>query len=174
MAKVKKKVIVNVTLEQAQEASERFAGVSTTLSMIEAQMNEKINNIKSKYQEQITSAQEQLEEHAEVLQVFASEQKKNWGNKKSLDLLHCTIGFRKGNPKVDKAKKFTWDAVVELLKKHKKLAEKFIRTKEEVNKEAILAEKDEKVLEQLQEDAFIFINQDETFYVEPKKEEVAA
>lgn len=174
MTRLKKKAISGVTLEQAQEASEQFAVTRNNLSKLETRVNEEINKVKSRYQEQITELQEALEEPAQVLQVFATEQKDSWGKKKSLELLHCTIGFRTGMPKVCKEKKFTWDAVLELVKKSKSLNKLFVRTKEELDKEAILATKDEKVLEQLKEQAYVYVDQEECFFVEAKKEELVS
>lgn len=173
MAKrVSKKVVSNVTIEQAQQASSEFATAQTKLEKIEAKMNEEINRVKSKYQEEITEIKEGLEEPMEVLEVFASEQKTEWGKKKSMELMHCTIGFRTGTPKVVKDKKFTWDAVLALMKKNP-LFKPFIRTTEEINKETILAENDEKVLEALKQECYVEIDQDEKFFVIVKKEEVA-
>lgn len=171
--KTKKVTISNVTLEQAQLASEQYANTQAKLATIEAKLNEELNRVKSKYKEQITELQEELEPQVEVLEVFAKEQQPNWGKKKSMDLLHTTIGFRTGTPKVDKDKKFTWDAVVQLLSKNK-LFKSFIRTKQEVDKEAIIACKDNELLKLLTEEAFVFIVQEETFYVEAKREELAA
>lgn len=170
--RVSKKVIKDVSLEQAQQASNEFAKGQTQLEKIEAKMNEEINRVKEKYQEEITDIKEGMAEPQETLEVFAKEQKANWGKKKSHELLHTVIGFRTGTPKVVKDKKFTWEAVLELLKKKPKF-ESFIRTTEEINKEAILAEQDEKILEQLKTDCYIDIDQDEKFYVQVKKEEVA-
>lgn len=174
MAKrVSKKTYTNITLEEAQEASQQFATTKNKLAKIEAKMNEEINKVKAKYADQVTELSEELEEPAEILEVFAKEQKNNWGKKKSLELLHCIIGFRTGTPKVGKKKGFSWEAVLELMKKNA-LFEKFIRKTEEINKETILAEKDEKLLQKLQDLCFISVDQDEKFYVEPKVEELAA
>jgi phage host-nuclease inhibitor protein Gam len=170
--RIKKKIVVNVTLEQAQEASELYAVNSNKLAKLEAKMNEELNKVKSKYADEITSIKEQLEEPFEVLQAFAEEQKNNWGKRKSFDLLHCLVGFRTGTPKVTKDKKFTWDAVVELMKKNR-IFKGFIRTTEEINKEAILSERNEAVLNQLKEECYVSVTQDESFYVEPKIEEVS-
>jgi phage host-nuclease inhibitor protein Gam len=172
MSRIKKKTIANVSLEQANEASELFAVTHNSLSKVQAKMNEEINKVRSKYTEKITELQEQLEDPQEVLEVFAKEQQETWGKKKSLELVHCTIGFRTGTPKVCKEKKFSWDAVLELVKKSKSLAKLFVRTKDELNKEAILSTKDEGVLSQLKQEAYIYIDQEETFYVEAKQEEV--
>ena len=173
MSRLKKKVISNVTLEQAQEASELFAVKQTELSAIEAEVNEEINRVKSKYQEKITTLKEELKEPFETLEVYANEQQDNWGKKKSYELLHSVIGFRTGTPKVDKKKGFTWEAVVELLKKNR-VFKPFIRTVEEVNKEAILAEKNESLIGKLKEDCFITIVQEETFYVTAKAEQLVS
>jgi phage host-nuclease inhibitor protein Gam len=170
--RVSKKSYKDVTLDQAQQASQQFAETRTSLNKIEARMNEEINKVKAKYSDEITELTESLEEPQEILEVYAKEQKKNWGKKKSLELLHCIIGFRTGTPKVVKEKGFSWEAVLQLLKKNA-LFSHFIRTTEEVNKENILAEKDEKVLGKLKELCYVTIDQDEKFFVETKKEEVA-
>lgn len=170
--RVKKKTISGVTLELAQAASEQFAVTKNKLEAVEAKMNEKLNKVKSEYQDAITELKEELEEPQEVLETFAKEQKSSWGKKKSIELLHCIIGFRTGTPKVVKDKKFTWDAVLELITKNSML-KGFVRSKEEINKEAILAEKNEDVLKLLKEECYVEVDQDETFFVQPKKEEVA-
>ncbi len=173
--RTKKKTIANVSLETAQEASRVFAVNQNKLASIEAEMNRKINDVKSKYQDQITELKDMIDEPLEILEVYAKEQQENWGKKKSLELLHCVIGFRTGMPKVEKDKKFTWDAVTELLSKNKVFKSLFIRTKEEINKEAILAlDKEDSMLARLKDECYIMVKQDETFYVEPKKEEVVA
>jgi phage host-nuclease inhibitor protein Gam len=170
--KTKKKVFTNVTLEQAQEASRQYAVRQTQLASIEAKMNTEINKVKDKYKDQVTELKEMLDEPVAVLEAYATANKDSW-KKKSMELLHTVIGFRTGNPKVDKKSAFTWKAVLELLQQHK--MKRFIRTIEEINKEEILAldaEKDKALLNQLKENAGVFISQDESFYVELKKEDV--
>lgn len=169
--RTKKKVITNVTKEQAQEASAQYAAFDNKLSKIEARMNERINKIKDEYQEEITELNDAKAEHFELLQVYASEQKESWGKRKSLELLHSVIGFRTGTPKVTKDKKFTWDGIVELVK------EKFpslVRTKSELDKEALIAMRDEEDFASIKKQCYVDVVQEETFYVETKKEEVAA
>lgn len=168
-----KKTFTNVTLEQAQEAAANFTKAKTELAKIEAKMNEEINKVKSKYADAIADQQNELEQPSDILEVYAKEQKSEWGKKKSLELLHATIGFRTSTPKVDKKKGFSWEAVLELIKKYPKFSH-FVRTQEEVNKENILAEKDEKLLSELEDKAFVKIVQDEKFFIEPKVEEIAA
>jgi phage host-nuclease inhibitor protein Gam len=166
----KKKIITNVTLEQAQEASEQYAVTCNRLSKIEAKMNEEINKVKSRYQDDITDLSETLEEPKTVLEAFANEQKEAWGKKKSFELLHCIIGFRTSTPKVVKDKKFTWDAVTELVGK---MFPNLVRTKKELDKESIIGLRDSKDFERVKEKCYIDVVQDETFFAVPKEEEVA-
>jgi len=174
MAKrVSKRTYREITLEQAQDASLQFATTKNSLAKIEARMNEEINQVKANYKDEITELTEELEEPQEVLEAFAKEQKDKWGKRKSMELLHCFIGFRTGTPRVSKKKAFSWEAVLELMKKET-LFSRFIRKTEEINKEAILAEKDKAVLDKLNDLCYINIDQEEKFYVEPKVEELVA
>jgi phage host-nuclease inhibitor protein Gam len=171
--RVTKVVVKNVSLDDAQQASAEYASVQTKLELIEAKMNQDINKVKDKYKEEITELQDKLVKPREILEVFAKEQQPSWGKKKSMELVHTIIGFRTGQPKVTKDKKFTWEGVLELMKKNRAF-KGFVRVSEEVNKEAILQEKNEAVLNQLKEECYVSIEQDEKVYVEVKKEEVAA
>ncbi len=169
--KVSKKTFANVTLEMAEAASLDFANSYNSLEKLEAKMNAEINRVKEKYQDDITTIKESMQEPELILHTFAKEQQPGWGKRKSMDLLHCTVGFRTGTPKVVKDRKFTWEAVLELMKKSA-LLKPFIRTTEEINKEAILAERSETVLQALKDDCYIEVDQDEKFYVSVKKEDV--
>jgi len=171
MGRTKKRVFSNIKLEQAQDASRTFTANATRLAAIEARMNGEINKIKDKYQEEITELNNAQEEPTAILEAFASEQKTNWGKKKSFELLHSIIGFRTGMPKVTKDKRFTWEGITEIVK------EKFpalVRSKDELDKEAIIAlTKNEADFAKVKSKCYLDVVQDETFFVEAKKEDVA-
>lgn len=165
-----KKTVTDVTLAQAEQAASKYANASTQLSTIEAKMNAEIDKVKEKYKDAILVNKEALDEPVEILEQFAKQDKENWKNK-SIELLNVVIGFRTAPPAVGK-EKFTWDAIIDLIKKNKYLKQ-FVRTKEELNKQAILDCKDEKIMKRLKEDAYIIIVQKEIFFVELKKENVS-
>lgn len=169
MARTKKKHYVEVSLDNAQEASETFAQCNNKLKKIEAKMNGEIDKVKSRYQDEITALKVDMEEPLEMLEAYALQQKESWGKRKSFELLHTTIGFRTGTPKVTKDKKFTWDAVTELVSK---LFPNLIRTKPELDKETIIAMRDQDGFRELKESCYIDVVQDETFFVAPKEEEL--
>jgi len=168
--RTKKKVFTGVTMDEALSAARLFSQNSNSIDKLNAKMNEEITKIRAKYDDQLTALADGQQEPLSVMEAYAKENKDTW-TKKSYDLVHAMIGFRTGNPQVSKDKKFTWDAVTELLKKSG--LNMFLRLKTEVNKEAILQEKDPVLIGRLKEDAYISIIQEETFYVEPKKEEAA-
>jgi phage host-nuclease inhibitor protein Gam len=110
-----------------------------------------------------------MEEQVKVLQVYGQQYKDGWKGK-SLSLIHGKIGFRTGNPKLVKDKKFTWDAVTELLKK---AFPAFVRTTYEINKEALIAFREKKEFEDIKDACYVDVVQDETFYVEANSEELS-
>ena len=167
--RTKTKVFTNVTLEQAQEASKDFAKAKNKLLSIEAKMNAEIDKVKSKYQDDITDLNDSIIEPNAILQAFANEQQSSWGKKKSMELLHTIIGFRTGTPKLDKEKGQTWTTVTEKLQQY---FPAFVRTKVEPDKEALIALRDDESFDAIAKKCKISVVQDETFFVEPKKEEV--
>jgi phage host-nuclease inhibitor protein Gam len=169
MIREKRRVINNVDYEQAQEASARYAEIAARLGSIEAQMNERINSIRDEFQDELIYLTREKEKQFEVLEMYAKEQKDNWGKRKSLDLLHSVIGFRTGTPKVTKDKKFTWEGVLELVK------EKFpslVRVKCELDKEAIISMREDAAFLNLQNACYVDVVQEETFFVEAKMQEL--
>lgn len=169
MAREAKKVIKSVTRAEADEAMATVASCNSKLKKLESQIELEKQRIDEKYRDQITSLQDEKSEPMEVLEVWAKAECPNWENK-SFDLAHGTIGFRTNPPKLEKKKGFTWDAVTALLSKN---YPELVRTKEEPNKEAIIALRDDKSFEKIQEKCFVSVVQDETFYVKTKEEELA-
>jgi phage host-nuclease inhibitor protein Gam len=167
----KKKVISGVSADDAQKASADYVNAFTEQKKIEAKMNEEINKIKSKYQDRITELEEAKEEPYEILNVYATEQKDNWGKAKSIELLHTKIGFRIGMPKLKCDKGFNWTSVTPLLQDH---FPDYVRTVIEPNKEKLIADRDSEGFEKMCKKAHIEVVQDENFFVEPKLEELAA
>ena len=100
--------------------------------------------------------------------------------KKSLDMLTGTIGYRTGMPQFKTDKGFTQAAVIQLIKdQYPDLVPTFIKSTEAINKEAIIGESrrtpdDPMRIDMLefQRRCHAFVTQEETFFVQPKEEEV--
>lgn len=95
-------------------------------------------------------------------------------------MAHGVIGFRTGTPKLKTQKGFTWASALQLVKE---FLPAYVRKTEEVAKDKLLADRDMEVtvkdgagevkLSEEMTRCGIQVVQDETFYVEPKKEETA-
>jgi phage host-nuclease inhibitor protein Gam len=169
MARERKKVHVNVSLDTAQEAMALFSDASNSLSKIEAEMNLKMNAIRDLYQDKITVLETKKEEQVEVLEAYAYEQQDNWGKKKSYELLHGTLGFRTGTPKVKFEKGFNGKSVTAILQEQ---FPQYVRTVTEMDKEQLIADREESFFANIAKKAHISIVQEETFFVQSKAEQL--
>lgn len=162
-----KKVIKNVSREQCEEAFAKYNNALSSLRIIEGEMNSKITAVKEKYEPKVNGINEEKEEAYEVLEAFAKEKPELFEGKKSIEFTHGIMGFRTGMPKLSPRRGFKWPAVLEMVKD--KLAD-YIRIKEDVNKEKLLADRSQLDLKSVG----LEVTQDEDFYVTPKLEELVS
>lgn len=128
-------------------------------------MDQQITAIRERHEATINQCNTALEQKTELIRAWAEAHPEEFGKAKSLDLFHALIGWRTGQPTLKTLKGWTWDAVLEAVRNLG--FQKYIRTKEELNKQAMLAERDlftEDGLRQLG----LRLAQQESFFVEPK------
>lgn len=179
----KKRVITGVTREAADNAFATFAKTDAGINKINADIELQCAKIREKHQAELTQLTQQRDQAFDILQAFATEnQAELFTKKKSLDMAHGTIGFRTGTPKLKTLKGFTWASALTLVKKY---IPGYVRTSEEIAKDKLLADRELETVEFIENeitkkripmcDAMaecgIIVAQDETFYVEPKKED---
>lgn len=168
MARQKKTVHTGVTTEQFETAFGEYATADAQLSKINATIDVQITQIREKHAEKIGKLNEEKEKAFDLMNAFAIENKDElFSKKKSLDSVHGTIGFRTGTPKLKTLKGFTWASVTNLLKE---FLPGYIRISEEPAKDKLLADRDDPEVLEFFPKVGISVTQDETFYVEPKKE----
>ncbi len=185
MARQKKTIITGVTRESADEAFATYAKSDAQIQKINAEIELQCAKIREKYADKLATLSSEKDNAFDVLQSFATEnQAELFTKKKSLDMAHGTIGFRTGTPKLKTLKGFTWASALQLAKKF--LPATYIRQTEEIAKDKLLADRDlkevavydtptgdprEVTMREAMAACGIQVAQDETFYVEPKKEE---
>lgn len=168
----KTKALPELTKQEAEKLLGEFAMTDAMLCKLTAEMDEEIHDIREKYAELTGQHQERHAELQEMLQAFAEKNKEEYFSKKrSMPMQHGHIGFRKGTPKAKTKKGFTWAAVLELCRT---MAPDFIRKKEEVAKELMIARREDEKTMELIDKVGVMIANDETFFIELKKEEVHA
>jgi phage host-nuclease inhibitor protein Gam len=168
MAREKKTVHTGVSTEQMEAAFGEYAVADARLQKINATIDVQVTNIREKYADEISRLSDTKEKAFDVMQAFAVEKKDDlFAKKKSLESVHGVIGFRTGTPKLKTLKGFTWGAVTNLLRE---FLPAYVRTTEEPAKDKLLADRDDEQTAALFPKVGITVVQDETFYVEPKKE----
>jgi phage host-nuclease inhibitor protein Gam len=171
MTKTRKKevVVTGVTRDQMEEAFGAFALADAKCQGLTAKMDAEITKIREKYSAELTEQQKNREEAFGILRTFATENRADlFTAKKSMETTHGILGFRTGNPQIKQVKGFTVAASVNLLRE---FAPEYIRTKEEAAKDKFIADRENEGMDELMTKVGLYIDQDETFYVEPKKEE---
>ena len=187
MGRQKKTIISGVSREAADEAFATYAKSDAQIQKINAEIELQCAKIREKYADKLAVLGSERDQAFDVLQSFATEnQAELFVKKKSLDMAHGTIGFRTGTPKLKTLKGFTWASALQLAKKF--LPATYIRLTEEIAKDKLLADRDMKevavydtptgdprevTMREAMAACGIQVVQDETFYVEPKKEETS-
>lgn len=169
MAKREKKIVISgVTREAMEEAFGRYATADAEMQSINAAMDKEFVAIRERNAERLAELEQQKTESFEVMQVFATEQREVlFSKRRSLETTHGVIGFRTGTPKLKTRRGFTWAAALELVRE---FLPSYIRTSEEVAKDKLLADRENEQLQPLMQKCGIDVVQEESFYVEPKKE----
>lgn len=178
----KKTLIQGISQEQANDAFATYAKADAQIQKINAEIELQCARIREKHAVVLSQLGAEREQAFDTLQAYAVEnQAELFSKKKSLDMAHGTIGFRTGTPKLKTLKGFTWASVLQLVRQ---FLPGYIRTSEEVAKDKLLADREGTILDndgnggvcevpltKKMAQCGIAVTQDETFYVEPKKEE---
>ena len=135
-------------------------------------MNEKLAAIREQYEPELTSLSEQMQVPIGVLESYAIANRDEWGDKKSMELASCIIGFRTSPPSIEKDKKTQWGFIIALMK-NSKLLKPFVKIKEDVDKKALLDLRNDAKYSKAMAGVGITIEQEENFYVDTKKEKAA-
>ncbi|MCE7990456.1 MAG: hypothetical protein HEP71_00695 [Roseivirga sp.] len=164
MAKrIKKRIVVAPPKEEVGEVMRSFAEASSKLKELEAQEELQLLEVRKNYSKRAEALLEEKQNAMEKLEAFGIHNKDElFGKKKSMDLHHGVIGFRTGTPKVNKPRSITWNQVIETLNE---AGSDFLRTRIEVDKDKIIAcRNDEDAMQELAKMG-VGVVQEETFFI---------
>ena len=168
----KKVVLSGITAAQMEEAMAAYASADAETAKINAAMDVQFTAIREKYSTRLTELAARKQQAFDTVQAYATENRDTlFAKRRSLDNSHGTFGFRTGTPKLKTRRGFTWAAVLELLRG---TAPSYIRTSEDVAKDRLLADRDTPEVAALMPRIGVEVVQDETFFIELKKEETEA
>jgi len=166
MAKTKPQTQQETTLKDWNEADTALrvlGNLNQKIKAGESEMNLKITEVQQKYQPALDKLNEEKIGLERNLQLFCESKRNEFDDKKSKELAYGVVSFRYSTPALKPLKGFTWEAIKNLISKTKKYSEIFLKTKTDINKQAILnAQLKETELAKLGCE----ISQDENFYYE--------
>lgn len=165
-----KKLLSNINRADAEQAFAEYAKATAQQNKITAAQDLAFAKIREKNQDELADLEKIKEDSFSIMQAYAVDNRADFGNKKSMELAHGVFGFRTGTPKLKTLKGFTWNSVTNLLKE---FLPDYIRTVEEPAKDRLLCDREAPEVNTLFTKVGIMVDQDEVFFVEPKKEEVA-
>lgn len=135
-----------------------------------ALMDQRHTEIRDEYLDQLSNAEQEKAALMEAARNWAEANPDEFGKTKSIEMLHGVMGWRVGMPQLKTVAGWTWDRVLEKLRSVSAYAV-FVRTKQEVDKAAILGLREELLDGDLRAMG-VRIVQEESFYVDPKLTEV--
>lgn len=152
--------------EDADAALGDIALTSIRQIQLTAHMDAKIAQVRKLYETQLTELAATLEAKTEALREWAEANPALFEKRKSIELTHGVLGFRTGTPKLALlSRKWNWSLVLAAVKH---VLPGFIRNTPEVDKEALIAQREHAQVRDALPLCGIKVVQDETFYVEPE------
>lgn len=130
-------------------------------------MDDELQQVRTRFERDLVPIDAEINARLAIAQEYCDAHPELFRDRKSLELVHAVVGYRTGQPKLAPLRGWTWKRVTESM-----LALPFwapwIRTKQEPDREAILAQRND--LAPKLAEIGVAVAQDETFFVEPKLE----
>jgi phage host-nuclease inhibitor protein Gam len=151
-----------------------IAGLKLNEKFLAARMDAEIQAVRDRYEGHLASITVSLAEKTGAARTWAEASSAEFGGRRSIEFTHGVAGFRTGTPKLKTVLKWKWDAVLEALR-GSRWGGAYIRVKEEINKEQIIADVGAGVLSAADlRKAGAQVAREESFYVEPKLTRVSS
>ena len=152
------------TLAEAEAAVNDITGAMIFRRELESQRDAKLLTVRSEFDMTLKEIDARVQPTLAALGAWAEANPAAFKARRSIEFAAGTIGFRTSPPKLKTLKGFTWDAVLRSLSTCGLGG--FIRVKEEVDKESLIAARRELSNKALKQ-AGLALVQEKLFYVEP-------
>ena len=155
------------TRTEAEAAMNELAQAENNKRLLITDRDEQVLKIQEARAGTILECEEFVAARTDALRAWAEAHPEEFAKgRKSIDFAAGTLGFRTGTPKLKLLRGWKWDKVLAAIKT---LGLPFVRTKEEVDKEAIITAATTENLNPREQLAIgVKVDQDESFFIEPK------
>ncbi len=166
--RIKLKTPVITSRSEMEMLVRDIAGLKFNEQLLNAGMDAELQAVRDKYRGRLNTVAEVLAEKVNAARDWAEANPAEFERRKSIDFPDGSVGFRTGTPKLKTMAKWKWDGVLQALRAYGWGAV-YIRVKEEINKEQIIADISANVLSDADlRKAGAQVVQEESFYVETK------
>jgi phage host-nuclease inhibitor protein Gam len=169
-ARVKKVGPAIETREEMEECVRRICLATIRLDELRADLDARLAAIRAGFEERIAATGEELKAQMVQAEEWAEAHRDEFAGKKSIAMVHGTVGFRTGMPRLATLKGWKWDAVLRVLREQHP---EFVRTKAEVDKDLLLARRAD-LGDGALRDLGVEVKQDESFFVDPNRDTARA
>ena len=162
-----KRIKIDITAARFEEAMARYAGAEHREAEINKNMEEEVNDLLEKYNDELLCLSQTKVTAFEIVQSYCLEHKETlFDKRRSIGTPHGIVGFRLGTPRLKTARGSDWKKVLEALKEQ---LPGYVRVTEEPAKDLLLADRYKESVAPLLMQIGVQVVQDELFYIESKK-----
>lgn len=157
-------------LGDRQEAESVVGEICTHLlegETLTAQMNQELQAVRNRFEEAISNHDAAVKDLLPAVQLWADSHPEEFGKRKSLEMLHAIVGYRTGQPKISPLPGWTWKRVEAMLESRKI---GYLDKKVSIDKDGLIAARDVLKSQGLA-DLGVKVEQEESFYLEPKRDD---
>lgn len=159
----------NYTRDQAEDAMRDLCITVHKLDGVTAEMNEKLARVREQFETDIQALTETRDLLRAKVQSWADKHPEAFAKKKSVEMVHGLCGYRTSPQALKTVRGVTWAKALGLVK----LAfPSYVRTKEEIDKEGLLAARDSIGTAALLTMG-LRVDQAETFFIDVARDEQA-
>jgi len=170
MTKAEKAKCAKLGREDVEALLGQLCIASVRLDEQNAKMNENLALVRQSFEPEMAAFGIQVEELTEQIRAWADANPQEFVTRKSIAMVHGTLGYRTGTPALKTVRGVTWEKVLALLQVN---LPNYIRVRKEVDKEQIITDRELLGDENLKT-LGVRVEQAERFFVEPNKEAVSA
>lgn len=161
-----------ITRDQAEAAGAQILALNQQIKLAEVKAT-RVAFAAQKLTARISELRGRLVRYEDAIKLWAQKNRQEMGEQKSMVMRHITIAFKNSRPAVRFLEGWTIAKVMATLRKSKKLREAYIRVKEDLNRQQILADarpESGKLDAKTMRGFGVEVASEEFFYIEPKLE----
>jgi phage host-nuclease inhibitor protein Gam len=158
-----------ITRSQAEQIAAGIVRAQIDRETLVADRDAAVLAAQEQHQPEIDQLSAAIDQDMSMLESWAAAHPDEFGAKRSITLSGHRVGWRTGQPRAKGKRGWTWAKILAVLRESsEELRSRYLRTREEVSKEALIAARETHPLDL--EYLHVQIEQSETFFLEPARE----